>query len=374
MKVLLVTGSYPPMRCGVGDYTERLARALREQSEIELQVLTSQLGDAPRNDPPWLRRVLPSWRISALPRFLAVARAFAPDIVHLQYPTQGYRNKSGLALIPVLARSLLGSSVVETWHEYPPSFFTKGMLCMCALAFAAETVTVVRPEYLKHIRGLLAAVLGKTPIRFVPNASVIPAVELTPVERAELRSQLGCGERRLVSFFGFAYPHKGVDQLFEIADPQRHHLLVIGELSQSDAYHERLRALADSDRWRGKVTVAGFVNPERAARLLAASDAAVFPFSGGGGTWNSSVHAATSQGTFTIITSRAQQGYAADQNMYYAPPGAIDEMRAALDRHAGSRTPHGVSGAADPWPGIAQAHAELYRSLMRPRTAWKPRP
>jgi glycosyltransferase involved in cell wall biosynthesis len=292
-----------------------------------------------------------------------VAREFQPDIVHLQYPTQGYRVASGPMLIPLLARLRLGAGVVETWHEFPPDSFCKETIARWALAVSTQAVIYVRPDYPKHVSGVLALALGGAPLRFIPNASVIPAVRISPAERAALREELGCGERRIVSFFGFAYPNKGVDQLFKIADPEKHHLLLIGGLLESDPYHQQLRELAGSDRWRGKATITGFVEPDRAARLLAVSDAAVFPFNDGGGVWNSSLHAATLQGTFAIVTSRERQGYAADQNIYYVAPGAIDDMRAALTRYAGTRTAGESFAAGNDWPEIARAHAELYRSV-----------
>lgn len=369
MKVLLVTGSYPPMHCGVGDYTACLAQALVQRGDVELLVLTNRLPDSIAEEPTWLRRTMPSWRIEALSRFLAVACEFRPDVVHLQYPTQGYRVATGPILIPMLARLRLGVSVVETWHEYPPRSFSKETIAMWGLAASAQAVIYVRPDYPKHVSGMLARVLGGAPLRFIPNASVIPVVQLAPAARSALREKLGCGDRRIVSFFGFAHPNKGVDQLFRIADPEKHHLLLIGELLESDPYHQHLRALAESDRWRGKVTITGFVDPDRAARLLAVSDAAVFPFSGGGGVWNSSLHAAMSQGTFAVITSRERRGYTADQNIYYAAPGAIDEMRAAVAQYAGIRPTGRSSAVDDTWAEIARAHAEFYGSVVPSRSA-----
>lgn len=374
IKVLLVTGSYPPMRCGVGDYAERLACALREQPGIEPEVLTTRLPAPPPMDPPWVRRAMPSWRISALPQFLDIAREFRPDVVHMQYPTQGYCVATGPILIPMLARWRLGASVVETWHEYPPQGFTKSAVAMWMIATSAEAVVYVRPDYPRSVSGTLAWMLADKPFRFIPNASVIPAVELSSGERTALREALRCGERRIVAYFGFAYPHKGVDLLFQVADPDQHHLLLIGELLPSDAYHDRLRALAESERWRGKVTITGFVEPERAARLLAVADAAVFPFVNGGGVWNSSLHAAMSQGTFVVVTSRERRGYAADQNIFYAAPGAVDELRAALARYAGNRAAATTLRPDDPWIEIARAHVELYRFLMSRRAAERLRP
>jgi hypothetical protein len=66
--------------------------------------------------------------------------------------------------------------------------------------------------------------------------------------------------------------------------------------------------------------VTGFLAPEQAGRLLAAADAAVFPFLDGGGEWNSSIHGAAAQGTFVLATSMNKRGYDAAKNIYYAAP------------------------------------------------------
>lgn len=366
IRVLLVTGSYPPMRCGVGDYTQQLAQALAVRQDIELEVLTSRAEPLSANDPPWLHRTMPTWRIKALPTFIAQLRAFRPQVVHLQYPTQGYSVWTGPVLTSMFARWWMGAAVVQTWHEFPPPHYTKGAIAMLGLAAAAHAIIYVRPRYRERITGVLDWILGRSSRDFVPNASVIPAVRLTTEERAALRVQLGCDKRRLLSFFGFVYRHKGVDQLFQIGDPARDHLLLIAELAETEPYHRELRRLASSDPWQGHFSVTGFADPQRVARLLAASDAVIFPFIEGGGMWNSSLHAATLQGTFVITTSTGRTGYDAGQNIYYAQPGAIEEMRAALGRYAGARVPAPVS--QDGWADIALRHAEIYKGLVAGRS------
>lgn len=362
VKILLVTGSYPPVFCGVGDYSARLAVALRDAG-ADLQVLTTHQPDLPAGDPTWVRREMPSWNRDSLPQFRAVLKAFQPDIVHVQYPTQGYDNGAALALLMLMACAFRKFAVVSTWHEYPPDEFTRAKVCQMTLALISRAIVVVRPDYPPRVRGLLAAALAGAPIRFIPNASVIPRVTLTEGERAALRRQL-CGEdRQLVAFFGFVYPHKGVEQIFDIADPARHHLVLIGNLTQSDPYHVRLRSLADSERWRGHVTITGFVDQQHAARYLAVSDAVVLPFLEGGGHWNSSLHAAMTQGTFVIATSADRAGYDPGDNVYYAAPGAVPEMAAALRQYAGTRASGGDQWV-DPWTQIAQAHLDLYRKCF----------
>jgi glycosyltransferase involved in cell wall biosynthesis len=208
----------------------------------------------------------------------------------------------------------------------------------------------------------MRVLLGRAPIRFIPNTSNVPSIVLSPKERHAMRERLGCSQSKIIAHFGFVFAHKGTDLLFQIADPAQHHLLHIGELSASDAYHARVLQLASMPEWKGKVTITGFVEIEEAARLLALADAVVFPYMGGGGVWNTSLHAAACQGTFVLATSAEKNGYDSAAHIYYAPPQAVDQMKQALSDYAGVRNPHRIN-AEESWRALAAAHEALYRSL-----------
>jgi glycosyltransferase involved in cell wall biosynthesis len=364
VKVLMVSGSYPPMRCGVGDYTRALADSLAARNDLELRVL-STAGAAQPDDPPWLRREMRNWRVGSLRPFLRLFAEFRPGVVHVQYPTQGYSVVLGPTLVPMMARAR-GAAVVQTWHEFPQPAWTRHGLSKLALAAAADALIYVRPDYPQRISGAVSRLLGRAPRHLLPNASVVPAARISAVDRGAIRDGLGCGSRGMVVFFGFAYPPKGVHHLFRIADPERHQLVILGDLVREDPYHARLLALAHEGAWRGKVSLPGFVAADRAARILAAADAAVFPFEDGGGSWNTSVQAATAQGTFTIVTSRGRSGYDAAENVYYAAPGDVPAMRSALTQYAGRRV---APAAHNDWAGIAARHAEIYRAVAGQRRA-----
>jgi glycosyltransferase involved in cell wall biosynthesis len=365
MRVLLVTGSYPPMLCGVGDYAERLASALSRDADVKVSVLTSEF-DAPatRADGVEVIRAMRAWHRKALEHFHAAMRRLKPDVVHIQFPTQGYDAASGVAAIAFLSRFRWRVPVVATLHEFLPRITDNADRWIHALPLIANRIVVVRPEYYATVPWQLRLFIPERKIRFITIASAVPRVELSESERQAVKQGLGCGAAKLVAFFGFSYRHKGVDLLFRIADPTKHHLLLIGHLSPEDAYHAQLRNLADSDPWRGRVTITGFVDAAEAGRLLAAADAAVFPFRVGGGIWNSSLHAAASQDTFALTTSRERNGYDAEANIYYARPEAVDEMRKALLDYGETRR-HRHGQAADPWLEIAALHKELYTSLLR---------
>ncbi|MEK7692392.1 MAG: glycosyltransferase, partial [Bdellovibrionota bacterium] len=116
-------------------------------------------------------------------------------------------------------------------------------------------------------------------------------------------------------YFGFIYPNKGVELLFEIAVPEKHHIVLVGYFNEAEPYHKAIMERVRQGRWAGKVTVAGFLPPEEAARILAAADAVILPFLGGGGAWNTSLHGAALQGTFVLTTSGERHGYDARENI-----------------------------------------------------------
>jgi glycosyltransferase involved in cell wall biosynthesis len=357
LRVLLVAGSYPPMRCGVGDYTGRLVLALRKEA-LDVSVLTSVQAMG----------AVSTWRAGVAETFASAAGRFAPEIVHIQFPTQGYDSVDGLVEIALHARRRLRLPLVVTFHEFLAPPVTRQHLGILALARHANAIIAVRPQFRARLSWLARLALRGREVRQIGSASAIPASAQSEAERQAVRRGFGRGEAKLVAFFGFSYPHKGVDLLFRIADPAQHHLVVIGELMPDDAYHGQLRALAASDGWDGKVTFTGFVEPARAAELLAAADAAVFPYRNGGGDWNSSLHAALSQDTFVLTTSHERSGYDPRSNVYYARPGAVDEMRGALLRHQGTRRRRQHEGDAG-WRAIALQHQAVYASLLQRRAA-----
>lgn len=359
MRVLLIAGSYPPDRCGVGDYTSQLARALAGQPGTEVAVLAR--GAPEGADTPGLTILPPvrSWLFEELPAILQRVRQWRPDMAHVQYPTQGFFGTSLPRLLP-LALRLTGLRVVITWHEPPPPggrvllHFLQPLLGSSGLIF-------VRPNYLDYFGPALRRVVERLPRATIPNAANLPVSQLAPAQRAVLRERLLQGQSRLVVFFGFMARHKGVERLFEIADPATDRLVIAGA-STDDDYLGELQALADAPGWRGKVDFAGFSPPDQAADLLAAADAVVLPFITGGGNWNTSIHSALAQGSFVLTTGEPASGDDPVRNLYVASPDGLSEMREALRVHAGRRV--APARGPSPWEAIAQAHLTHYARCL----------
>ena len=363
MRILLVTGSFPPMMCGVGDYTACLAEELGRLDDTSVAVLTSHEGETD-NTPRRNYEVFPiirKWRFWSFLQIAQVVRRWRPDIVHMQFPTQGYCGGRLSLLLPSLA-FLLNIKVVQTWHEYYTKENTNiGLLPNMIIPGG---LIAVRPDYKAHMPPFYRWFVRHKHFRFIRNASALPRLLLTSRERLAAHEQFAPVDKSLLVYFGFIYSHKGVDVLFEIANPEKHHIVLIGYFNEADPYHKAIMERIRQGPWAGKITVTGFLPSYEAARILAAADAVVLPFRDGGGMWNTSLHGAAIQGTFILTTSGERHGYDVRENIYYARPNDIEDMREALQLFAGKKnTDENISRFAT-WDSIADEHIRLYKILL----------
>lgn len=360
-----MTGSFPPMKCGVGGYTEYLVTALSKREDVQVAVLTD-VKASNVTDNIGSRNIFPVVKgdVGDIFRVVNVLHDWKPDVIHFQFPTLGYRTWGRLAtiLLPMIF-SILGVPVVITLHE-PIRFaqlFWLNMLVMRGLI-------VVRPNYLKCAPVWFRQLVNRKRFRFIPNASTIPISQLAYHQVMTIRDELNVGRSSLVVYFGFAFPNKKVEQIFEIANPARDHIALVCDLDPGVPYHKKILEFSENSVWNGRVVVTGFLPAVRVGDILASADAVILPFESGGGVWNTSVHAAVDQGVFLLTTSSLEKhGYVATENVYYARPGDIADMRTALSNYIGCkldklRTPH-----RDRWQEIAEAHVEFYRLCLEKR-------
>jgi glycosyltransferase involved in cell wall biosynthesis len=302
------------------------------------------------------------WALTEAKTLFESVGRFAPDILHIQYPTQGYRSGRLPMLIPLLAAAM-GVRVVRTWHEIPT---------LIAPSFALEAIAPgpfisVRPGYRKMLHPLMRRLIRNKQGGFVAGASSIPRSLASNEQRHQLRNRLLNGKDRLIVFFGFLYPFKGAEYLFEIADPVTDQIVIAGEGGVDDSYSKLIQRLANDTPWRGSVAMTGFLSDHDTADLLAAADAVVLPFRNGGGIWNSSISAAVRQGTPVVATSKDAPGLDSKRNLYFAPLDDIADMKAALNRMAGRRRAFDPEIDRDEWRDIAERHIAIYQGVAEDR-------
>lgn len=354
MRVLLITGSYPPMKCGVGAYTQRLAQALAEYKDVDVAVLTdSNAFDDSVSDGVVVFPVIQKWRLTGLLTILTYLKKFSPDIVHIQYPTQGYSGKMPV-LIPLMVK-LLGKYCVQTWHE--PSL-GKAML---VLSFGLDALITVRDDLMSRFSWLTKKILRRTSIFLIPASSLLPVSNISYRERAAIRRDYISDEGVMLVYFGFISPLKGIEVLLEIVLRTRMYLLMVCDLDQSDTYQNSLLNKIIDLGIVDRVKNIGFVNNLELSRILSVADAVVLPFRDGAQYWNTSIDGAVAQGTFVVTTSLVSRGYDPEKNIFYTKPGDVDTMISALNSYAGVRIP--TTDASTAWRRIAEKHLKIYTDV-----------
>lgn len=348
------------MKCGVGDYSYCLAEALSQNSSIQVAVLTSIFDST--SSPPYSHEVFPkikNWDITELFTVIKIIWSWSPSIVHIQYPTQGYGNRLLPWLLPVTA-FMLGKKVVQTWHEH---YSTREVVKFLLKALTPSALIFVRAEYVSKMHSRLRSFISKKKWVYIPNASAFSRAELDEQSKNKLKRDYLKEQKRLIVFFGFIYPHKGVNLIFDIADSKSDYIFIAGQFdSKSDCFKE-IKERSTSEQWQGKVTISGFLSKDEISMLLAVADAVVLPFRLGGGEWNTSIHAAVLNGAFVLTTSLNQKGYDKKRNIYFAEVDNIQEMKRALSEYIGVRREFDPDTDKDEWQGIAKKHISLYNSL-----------
>lgn len=391
IRVLFVTGSFPPDVCGVGDYTAHLASALARTGAAEVHVLTAGPGKASRNAPGVedrpgtkapsavaVHREIGAYSIAGLLSALRrVARRVAPDIVHVQYPTLRFRRRLGPRLLPWLIRATIpGARVAVTLHE-PASNFASLLYNGLPMLGAHGLVFVESHHLLAQWGAVGQWVAARCVVEVIPISSNLPHVTLSSDEVARIRQGLGVPPGRpLLGHFGFVKAPKGVHLLPAVLRKiPGAHLLLIGEPGEDATYLSVVkRALSEGDlkervHWLGRLTAL------EAARHLAACDVAVFPLVDGCSERSGSVAAAASLGVFTVTTHPTWRGVSFEESntrlpgVFYVAPKDLDGMAEAVRGHLSRAFRNGAArlGQARDWQTIARRHLHLYERLLGSR-------
>lgn len=373
MKVCMVVGSFPPARCGIGDYTEKLSLHLAGIG-LQVYIITSaRYSSCNLPDIPNLKfcPVINEWNFASWRTMLETIKEIGPDIVHIQYPTKEYQKSLFINFLPVWLKYGLNMKVVETIHEYT-IFSYKGRIRNLINFSGSHAIISVEAGYAKEIKKLCPGITRNFNIIHIPVSSSIPPSLMKENELKVLRAQLGIsGEELLLSYFGFIDNHKGFDTLLQslcilLTRNKRVKLLVVGELDlENNEYHRCINALMERLGLSGKVIWTGFVEkPEMVADYLAATDICIFPFAKGVSERNTSFLAAINQGIPIITTSYNLEGYQREQNVFYVEPGKPELIAEAVDRFYEIGLQRKPYRAGFSWHNMADRTLAVYMSVI----------
>ena len=387
MIIGLVTGEYPPIQGGVGDFTREIAKSLAKLG-CRVCVVTEKrkgefLGCAP-SQPYELQRVTsPGWGWRDLWR---VQRATAKmDLVNIQYQAAAYgKMRPPLHFLP---RVLTSPSVV-TFHDLRvPYLFPKaGLLrqhAILELARGADGAIATNSEDYQTL-SRTARIKHLTEIPIGSNIDYAPPLGFDP-ER--WRVSHGVSEDEfLIGYFGFFNASKGGESVIRaLAALAQDSLpirlaLVGGRAGTTDPtnveYDERMGTLAHRLGVSGRIVRTGFLPPAETSEALLSCHVMVLPYRDGASLRRGSFMACLNHGLPTITTqpitpwTQLQHG----KNTYLVPtdsPQAIAAAVRELREDPDQRTMIG-NGAKElsenfTWHKIAASTLEFFQEIAARR-------
>lgn len=367
-RVLILAATYPPTRCGVGEYVKRLSAELALEG-TEVRVLTGigedpehrhdvapedQRGPIPAPPPAWpavpaprfephsngvlVARAVRHWNWEALALLDAALAALPPTLVNVQYHGEDYLLHPAVCAVPALA-ARHGLPTVTTLHNLqdPRRWIGGPDPLLELLRGSASLIATNRLDQTALLERLTA--VGSAPRATAGAVRVIPAGPCITSGAPPIRGA-ATGPLRLF-YFGFLNPFKGLEYLLRavalLRDEGLDLSLTIAAGVHTDA-PGRLRAYARAIqheiaqlRLEGLLTRLDYVPDDEITRLLAQCELAVFPFRDGLSGKNSSFWGALHHATPALTTRGAglPEGLMDGHNVLLA---AADDARGLAGR------------------------------------------
>jgi glycosyltransferase involved in cell wall biosynthesis len=382
MKLGLLTGEFPPMQGGVGDYTHELARALAALG-VEVHVLTDvRCRNFKLQTPNFkLHPIIKSWSFPALFQTRSISKFLKLDLLNLQYQAAAYGLSAPIHFLP----NVVGVKTVVTFHDLRvPYLFPKAgrlrEMAVTHLARSASRVIVTDPadEIELKSRG------GVKRLTQIPIGSNIAPNPPPGYDRAAWREKMGLYPNEfLLGYFGFLNESKGGDVLIGamaalLSRKARVRLALIGgqtgtsDTANNAAFSAEIGRLIARYDLADRVIQTGFVGASEVSAYLLACDAMVLPYRDGASFRRGTLMAALSHGCPIITTHPAmplpelQDG----KNIRLVPPDsasaivlAVTELLDAPDLRA--RLGQGARDLAKQfeWGAIAAKTLKFFQSV-----------
>ncbi len=300
LKIIMITGSYPPMRCGVGDYTYQLSKEIGNR-QIDISILSSRGARLDALNTV-LHPVVKKWSLLRMICLADEIRRASPHIVHMQYPTIGYGYRLGPQALLVLLR-LAGIKVVTTVHEFRLASIPRRISIVPFILWSNALIVTSDEE-----RAAITNACPRLKNKLQKWAYVIPVGSNIPVIHTSAPSE---NRDRIVSFFGLFYPGRKIELVINSfrkvseAHPDLKFRFIGDVHPRYKGYFEKIKQLSEAELPPEQIEWVLGKSPEEIAVALKGSRACILPFPDGASFRRSTLIAVLSLGVPTITTKGA---------------------------------------------------------------------
>lgn len=395
MRIGLITGEFPPMQGGVGDFTHELGEALAALShEVHVITSTPSITQHTAHSMTIVHRSVRRWGWDCWRDIIRLHDKLRFDVLNIQYQTAAYEMHPAINLLPLRLRMGTGPRprTVATFHDLKvPYLFPKAgrLRWWATLALARWSDAIIATNAEDFAR--LSTYSFVRSLSLVPIGSNISPTPPADYDRATWRAHWGLKPNDLLlSYFGFLNESKGAETLVRalarlvqstsnLQNPTSNIQLMMvgGKVGSSDptnvAYLKRIERLIEELGLADRVLWTGYTpQPEVSANLLA-SDACVLPYQDGASFRRGSFMAALAHG-LPIVSTRPRVNVPElrhGENILLVPPDAPVALaeaiaRLTVDAKLRRRLGEGAARLARDftWERIAEKTEALYGEIL----------
>jgi glycosyltransferase involved in cell wall biosynthesis len=391
LKLCYITGTYPPIKCGVADYSALLLEHLKiHERALQIEVITSTQANGsliPSAANLKISNAIDQWHWSKLSLILAHLKAFEPDVIHYQYPTPLYGRRLLITLLPfivtlwyVLKRRKKPAQLL-TIHEYA-SFRLLGKLRIWLMALGCRKIIAVSPSTIYSLRQLKK--LGKELV-YIPIASNIsatpPPAFLADKNKWLQEHKIAVDGRPVVAYFGYISPSKGVATLLKafanLKQPAQ--LVMVAEAAPQNPnyqiFYDEIETLIQTLQLDQKIHWTGFATEQEVAAYLQSAAIVVLPYTDGASLRRTSLMAALVNGAPIISTLpddlQEIEGLETNYNCLLVPPEDVRALTDALQQPLSDTALRSKLSLAAlefsrqfDWNHIAKKHLAVYENAL----------
>lgn len=365
MKVLIISGSLPLIRCGVGDYVSVLLENL-----LLLDVEPNVLSSEKTNDIQNVQIIRAnSWSMFKVIALWRQALSVESKIVHIQYPAVGYGRSLGINILPYFIRLFGRKRLVVTLHEYYHSRWL-GRIRNLITILPAHKIIVSNSADADSLPFFL-----RKRVDIVPVGSSIAFKQRNKTRFEEILRSSDLDYRKpVVCFFGFPFPSKRIEVLLQAAEMfDNYQLILICELSPNDSYQKSLlEKIKKINNKNGAIGVTGYLSAEDVSICLQESKAFITAADEPLTARSTSAIAAALHGCVVIAKKASNptfnKPFVDSENAVLLPdiaPRSIATAVNSLDSNKVGRIKKNSIALEDyfSWPNIAKQHVRLYKSM-----------
>ncbi len=274
--VLIISGTYPDIKCGVGYYTQRLIENLISRN-MNISLLTSQ--DPLIQKKSYIHPLIRKWNVFSIFRILAFVKNHRPSMINLQVPTAKYKRiLSSLILLPLISKIFFRNTpFVVTVHDY--SITREVLKIFFVPLFLFSDIILVNnnedaEDIVKHLP------FFKKRLKNIQMGPTIEVCDIPGERKAEFYRKIAYADGdRFISTLGFLKKDRCVDRVIKVfknirKNDNRIKLLILGDMQRANdaRYRGSVFTLAEKLGVADKVYWLGFCSPEEISFYLSICD------------------------------------------------------------------------------------------------------